>query len=70
MVTRLRADKADLKLERDLALSQSAALVVRLRQMEQDVAREVRKVMRQASRSQNANQVAGNVHRLFPASED
>lgn len=64
VVMLLRADKSRLKLERDLTLSQSAALVVRLRKMEQDVAAEVRKVTRQSNRQENPNQVAGNIRRL------
>jgi hypothetical protein len=70
VVTHVRADRAEMKRERDLALSQSAALIVRLRQMERDVAREVRKAVRQAGRTQNGNQVAGNVHRLVGLSDE
>ncbi|HEY0835784.1 MAG TPA: hypothetical protein VGE72_17910 [Azospirillum sp.] len=70
VVVQLRREKTDLKRERDLALSRSAALVVRLRQMEREVAREVRKATRRAKRPENPNQIAGKVHRLFPADEE
>ena len=68
-VVQLRAEKAALKRERDLALSQSAALVVRLRQMEEEIAAEVRKAKR-ANPPAHPNRVTGNIHRLFPDPED
>lgn len=70
IVVHLRAEKIDLKRERDEALSKAAALIVRMRNMELDLAKEVRKAERQAKRPEHPNRVTGNVRRLFSADEE
>ncbi len=70
IVTQLRADKAELKRERDEALSKAAALIIRMRNVERDAEKAVSKVIREANRPTNTNQMAGNVHKLFGKRED
>jgi hypothetical protein len=71
VVIDLRQDKKELQRRLQLAESQNAALVIRLRNMEMEVAKEVRRVQRQMKRGDTAsNQIAGNVLRLVPADEN
>ncbi len=69
IVIQLRADNAELKRERDKAVSMAASLVVRMRKMEKDQDKDIRKAERKASRAGSRYQVTGNVHRLFPEGE-
>jgi hypothetical protein len=70
-VVDLRQDKKELQRRLQLAESQNAALVIRLRNMEMEVAKEVRRVQRQMKRGDtDSNQIAGSVLRLVPADEN
>lgn len=66
IVVQLRADNAELRRERDKAVSMAASLVIRMRNMERDVDREIRKAQRKALDPEGRHQVTGNVHRFRP----
>ncbi len=66
IVIQLRHDNAELRRGRDKAVSMAATMVIRMRNMERDVNKEVRKSRRNAKRAKNDNQVVGNVYRLRP----
>ncbi len=70
IVTQLRADNAELRRERDRAMSAAASLVLRLRDLEIRAGNEIRKVHRKASRTEKPYQVTGSVTRLFPHKEE
>lgn len=66
IVVQLRAENAELRRERDKAVSMAASMVIRMGNLERDMGKAIRKAQRTASRTGNTNQLVGNVHRLFP----
>lgn len=59
LIADLRQENALLRAEKKMALTQTAAMLRRLRDMEKEMDRKVRKAERHAKRNQNPNRVVG-----------
>ena len=70
IVVQLRANNAQLKRERDKAVSMAADLVIRMDQMKTDLERETRKSKRVADRRTHPYQVTGSINRLLPDGQE